>query len=284
MVSGISSASTASLSALRQQMFNKIDTNGDGSIDKSEMTALIEGNTSSLVSSIFGSQDSDQDGLISQIEFDSTMAQLGQQMKQGGGTSAASGPPPPPEKVFDTADTNKDGVVTKDELAAVIGDGGGNIDELFSQVDTDGDGSITRAEDNAFLAKMKEGKMGENASSASGMSGPPPRPEKVFDTADTNKDGVVTKAELAAVMGNGGGNIDELFSQVDADGDGSITRAEDEVFRAQMQTEKEGNQFSGIVTENSYETDWQAQMLNALIQSLTASSTESSGALTSFYA
>jgi Ca2+-binding EF-hand superfamily protein len=156
MISGISSMSTASLSEMRQQMFNKIDSNSDGSIDKSEMSAFIEENASSLVSSIFGKQDTNQDSLISKIEFESEMAKLGQQMKQGNGMFGASGmsAPPPPEKVFDTADTNKDGVVTKEELAAVMGQGGGNIDQLFSQVDTDGDGSITRSEDKAFREKM----------------------------------------------------------------------------------------------------------------------------------
>ena len=168
MISGISSSSTTSLAELRQQMFNKIDSNGDGSIDKSEMTALIEQNSSTLVSSIFGSQDTNQDSLISQIEFDSGMAKLGQEMKGGKGAHGAQGtPPPPPEKVFDTADTNKDGVVTREELAAVIGGGkDGNIDNIFSQVDSDGDGVITRSEDNAFLAKMKT--QGPSSTTASG--------------------------------------------------------------------------------------------------------------------
>lgn len=159
MISGISSLSTSALSEMRQQLFNKIDTNADGSIDKTEMAALIEENTSSMVSSIFGNVDTDQNDLISQIEFDSGLAKLGQEMKNSdtlSGASGSSAPPPPPEKVFDTADTNEDGVVSKDELAAVMGGNGGNIDELFSQVDTDGDGSITRAEDESFREKMAD--------------------------------------------------------------------------------------------------------------------------------
>jgi len=139
-------------------MFNQIDTNQDGSIDKSEIASLIQENSSNLVNSFFSNMDSNQDELVSAIEFKSGMAKLEQQLKQAGGAAGASGmsaPPPPPDKVFDTADTNKDGIVTKDELAAVIGQGGGNIDELFSQVDTDGNGSITKAEDDAFLAQME---------------------------------------------------------------------------------------------------------------------------------
>jgi Ca2+-binding EF-hand superfamily protein len=159
MISGISS-STASLSEMRQKMFNQIDTSGDGSIDKNEMAALIEQNTSTLVEDLFSKVDTDQDGLISQIESDSGLAKMGQQMKHGGaGMPAVSGtqPPPPPEKVFDTADVNEDGVVSKEELSAVIGQNGGNIDDLFSKVDTDGDGVISRTEDETFRQQMTEG-------------------------------------------------------------------------------------------------------------------------------
>jgi Ca2+-binding EF-hand superfamily protein len=176
MVSGISSSSsfsTASLSEMRQKMFNKIDTNSDGSIDKTEMSALLQQsttqNTSGLVDEIFSKQDTDQNGLISLIESNSAMEKLGQEMKQGGGISAVSGMPPSPEKVFDMADTNKDGVVSKEELAAVIGQNGGNIDELFSKVDTDGDGFISRTEDETFRQQMTEG-MGQKAVADSGTT------------------------------------------------------------------------------------------------------------------
>jgi Ca2+-binding EF-hand superfamily protein len=169
MISGISSSTAASLSEMRQAMFNKIDTSGDGSIDKDEMTALIQQNTSTLVDGLFGNLDADQDGLISQIESDSGLAKLGQQMKHSGaGMSAVSGTqPPPPEKVFDTADVNEDGVVSKEELAAVVGQNGGNIDDLFSKVDTDDDGVISRTEDETFRQQMTEGMQQKEAANSS---------------------------------------------------------------------------------------------------------------------
>jgi Ca2+-binding EF-hand superfamily protein len=148
-------------------MFNQIDSNGDGSIDKSELSALSGQKASSLVDEIFGKMDTDQDSLVSMIEFDSSLAKLEQQMKNGGsGMSGMSGMPPPPDKVFDTADANGDGSVTRDELTAVLGQKGADV---FSQVDTDGDGKISRAEDEAFRAKMDE-QMKQNASSDSGMN------------------------------------------------------------------------------------------------------------------
>jgi Ca2+-binding EF-hand superfamily protein len=176
MVSGISSSSsfsTASISEMRQKMFNKIDTNSDGSIDKTEMSAFLQQNTtqntSSLVDEIFSKQDTDQNGLISLIESNSGMEKLGQEMKKGGGISAVSGMPPSPEKVFDMADTNKDGFVSKDELSAVMGQNGNNIDKLFSKVDTDNDGLISRTEDETFRKQMTE-RMQQNESASSGTN------------------------------------------------------------------------------------------------------------------
>jgi Ca2+-binding EF-hand superfamily protein len=167
-ISGFGSCNAASLSAMRQKMFNQIDSNGDGSIDKSELSALSGQNTSSLVDEIFGKMDTDQDSLVSMIEFDATLAKLEQQMKKGdSGMPAMSGmPPPPPDKVFDTADANGDGSVTQEELTAVLGQRGADV---FSQVDTDGDGKISRTEDEAFRVKMEE-QMKQNASSDSGMN------------------------------------------------------------------------------------------------------------------
>jgi Ca2+-binding EF-hand superfamily protein len=140
-----------------QKMFNKIDTNGDGSIDKAEMSTLVQQNTSSLVDEIFSKQDTDQNGLISLIESNSALEKLGQEMKNSSGISVASGSshhPPPPERVFDAADTNKDGVVSKEELAAAMGLNEGDIDKLFSKVDTNGDGLISRTEDETFRKQM----------------------------------------------------------------------------------------------------------------------------------
>lgn len=173
MVSGISgfgSFSTASLSEMREKMFNQIDTSGDGSIDKSEFAALAQQNSSSLVDELFSNMDTDQDSLVSMIEFDSTLAKLEQQMKIGdSGMQAMSGmppPPPPPDEIFDAADTNGDGTVSQEELTAVLGEKGADV---FSRVDTDGDGLISRTEDETFRAKMDE-QMKPNAPPDFGMN------------------------------------------------------------------------------------------------------------------
>ncbi|MFA5181745.1 MAG: EF-hand domain-containing protein [Syntrophales bacterium] len=275
MVSGVSSFSSnaaASLAEMRQKLFKSVDTNTDGSIDKTEISALLEQSTTSIVDSLFTGLDANQDDLISMIEADAGLAKLGQQIKNSGAGMAGGAGMPPPDKVFDTADTDGDGSVTKEELAAVIGDGG--ADELFGKIDTDGDSLISRTEDETF----REGMAG-----ASGMQPPPPPPDKVFDTADTNQDGTVSAEELAAVMGSG--NTDKLFSKIDTDGDGLISRAEDEAFRENMTEEMQNNTSakSDMDDINNFVQDWQSKMFEALLNGLNAAASSSQES-TSLYA
>ena len=87
MVSGINSfgsISTASLSEMRQRMFNRVDTSGDGSIDKSELAALSGESTSSLVDELLRNMDADQDSLVSLLEFDSSLAKAEQEAVRRG--------------------------------------------------------------------------------------------------------------------------------------------------------------------------------------------------------
>ena len=120
---------------------------------------------------------------------------------------------------------------------------------------------------------------------ASGMRPPPPPPDKVFDTADTNKDGYVSKDELAAVMGSGSGKIDKLFSKIDTDGDNLISRSEDETFRKNMTEEMQNNTSakSDLNDINDFVQDWQSKMFEALLNGLNAA-TSSSQKSTSLYA
>jgi len=73
---------------------------------------------------------------------------------------------------FDRIDTNKDGVLSQDELRAARPHGGHGH---HARVDADGDGSISRDEAKAA-----------------------PRLTENFDAIDTNKDGMLSRDELAA--------------------------------------------------------------------------------------
>jgi Ca2+-binding EF-hand superfamily protein len=250
MINGVSSGSAAprpELSGVRQQIFNLIDTNGSGSVDKNELVSLLGGNTSTLVESLFGIVDTDNNNLISQLEVDSGLAKLGQQMKQDSGVADASGaqPPLPPNKVSDATTVNM--------------------------------------EDKAFGQQPAEMNQGSSTSALSGIQ-PPSGIEKIFDSADANKDGIVTSEELATVMGIRGDALEHLFVKIDTNGDGVISRAESESFRQQM-TEPE--QAKGVgnadAIGNSISKNWQSELLGALLKSFT-STAASSNKSTSLYA
>lgn len=165
MVSGISSSGSSSIYELRQQMFSRIGSSENGSNGKPGMTGFAGESSSMSAGTLSSSLGANQDGLISMLENGSGLAKMDQQMKGGG----MSTPPPPPDQVFDTADADGDGYVTEDELTAVLGDGGGDISELFGKIDTDGDGLISEAEDEAFRSDMTSTE--KNGPADGGMGG-----------------------------------------------------------------------------------------------------------------
>jgi Ca2+-binding EF-hand superfamily protein len=132
-----------------EEMFAKIDLNGDGSIDKTEIQSFSErisnqdGDTIDI-SKMFAEIDTDSDGLISQDEFLAAKPPKPQGM--------GPGRPPDPEEMFNNMDVNGDGSIDKDEMKAFMekmparGGNAPDVDRIFSETDTDGDGMITKEE------------------------------------------------------------------------------------------------------------------------------------------
>lgn len=132
-----------------EEIFAKIDSNGDGSIDKTELQSFSEqisnrdGDTIEI-SKMFANIDTDSDGLISQEEFLAA--------KPAEPRGMGPGQPPDPEAVFSQMDVNGDGSIDKNEMKAFMekmpGHGGQtpDIDKMFSETDSDGDGKISKEE------------------------------------------------------------------------------------------------------------------------------------------
>jgi Ca2+-binding EF-hand superfamily protein len=80
-ISGSSSLTQSYMAQMRQQMFNKIDTDGDGKHSKEEISAMVangpQGGPS--VDEIFSKADTDGDGYISQSEFEAVQGGNGMQ-------------------------------------------------------------------------------------------------------------------------------------------------------------------------------------------------------------
>lgn len=155
-------------------LFGKVDSDGDGAVSKTELQALPEamsGGTASQagVSSddVFSQLDADGDGSLTQAEFDAVRPS-GAAGEAGGGMQAMGGMPPPPggpggasasadsTTTYDALDTNEDGEVSLTERLAgstssVEQDA---ITALFNAIDTDGDASISASESRTFIDQL----------------------------------------------------------------------------------------------------------------------------------
>jgi Ca2+-binding EF-hand superfamily protein len=225
-ISGLGSAVASSMMQMWQDyLFKKVDSNSDGSIDKSEMEAVsqTEQNGTSI-DQIFTSLDSNQDSLISMQEAEAGLSKMGQDMKKEGfpmgmgmkGRAGQNGS----ENMFDSLDADSDGYAGMEELTAVFGN---DASKIMNLVDTDGDGQISRAESDAHEAEKKaQGNTMNQGMSANNSQ----MFTDFFNSIDTNQDGNISQDELKTAMGDNASNVSNLFSQIDSNEDGSIDSSE----------------------------------------------------------
>jgi Ca2+-binding EF-hand superfamily protein len=161
----------------------------------------------------------------------------------GDGQLQLSELPPRAQKRFGEADTNGDGIITREELAAGVqarmaqrfakgdqnGDGKLTQDEVGEQrwtrmrvADADGDGAVTQDE---LRQAHEQGKLGPRAGKGTRGKGPKGDGGRMFERADANGDGKLEASEVPA-------DIWSHLSVADADGDGAVTRDEVKQARA----------------------------------------------------
>ncbi|MEX3008464.1 calcium-binding protein [Hoeflea sp. TYP-13] len=174
------------------------------------------------------------------------------------------------KRAFERYDTNKDGVITQEEVDAVIverfnniaGEDGvitledyrtawldrsnGRMVRAFQQLDRDGDGSVTTEEFNAASDRM----FNRLDRDGNGELTKPARGEK----AEAGKG----KGKMAKRSGprHGGRGAERLMERFDVDKDGKITRAEFDEVRTSLFSgaDADGNQ---SVTLEEFVTVWQ---------------------------
>lgn len=154
MISGISSAvsdtTQLSMQQMRENRFAKMDANGDGKIDKSELSSFFDEmaqktGKSMDVDKIFAEVDTNNDGYISKEEDVAQEAKMQQMHKDP----------------FTQMDVNGDGQVDKSEFSSFLDEmakrtgNSINVDELFASIDTNGDGVISKDENAAYEAQRK---------------------------------------------------------------------------------------------------------------------------------
>jgi hypothetical protein len=140
------------------------------------------------------------------------------------------------EARFARADANRDGFVTREEVEARRGEGrerlearrGDRREALFARFDANRDGVLSREEFNAPRAGMGEGqRRGQRFGRGGGMGGG--IRGRAFAALDSDRDGRVSLAEAEA------GAL-RLFDRADSNRDGTVTpderRAARQAFRA----------------------------------------------------
>jgi len=169
MVSGISGGAYAApdTTALLQKLFKKLDKNGDGSVTKDELkTALSDANSGSAVSDstvddLFTQLDADGSGDVSELELEAAGQQMRPPPGGPGGPGCAGGPSASnmAQGLFQTADTDGDGKITKDQLFSALSQNGptpDNMDQIWSETDSDGDGYATLTELQTAMEKHQQ--------------------------------------------------------------------------------------------------------------------------------
>jgi Ca2+-binding EF-hand superfamily protein len=170
-----------SMASLVEQLFAETDADGDESITSEELAEAVaemneETGANVDASELFSAMDVDGDGLVTAAEHSAGFESMfGAKAGQGMGEGHMPPPPPPAgegEDSFDEADVNEDGVIDASELRTAVeskNEATGsdiNADELFSMLDSDGDGTITSAELGQGMASM--GDAGENGGKTGG--------------------------------------------------------------------------------------------------------------------
>jgi hypothetical protein len=113
---------------MAQTMFKKLDTSGDGKIDKSELEAATKGRKGPSADEIMSKADTNGDGAISLDELKSSMPTKPPGGPNGGPPPGGPGGPGKPsgdapaadKKTYDSADSNKDGIVSASEAMMYV--------------------------------------------------------------------------------------------------------------------------------------------------------------------
>jgi Ca2+-binding EF-hand superfamily protein len=186
--------------------FSELDSSGDGLVSFAEFQAAEHPR--------FNKRDSNGDG---KITLDELQSSINRQASQKG------------SEKFKELDQNHDGVITRDEM----------LQQAFSRIDYDGDGSLSETELKSHGAdRHKKKRMREHARSRIDtldidQDGLISREEfmasdhRRFSHMDVNADGVITLPEMEEVAdGKNGDRLAEHFAKMDVNGDEMVTKPE----------------------------------------------------------
>ncbi|EGH73511.1 XopAW family type III secretion system calcium-binding effector [Pseudomonas syringae] len=214
MISGISSSfssytsstsatSSTSNKKFQEELLAKLDTDGDGSIAKNELSSALSSNSKDGVtvslSKAFSDLDSNDDDSLDADEL-----------------AAMTPPPPPPmqsvdeqaEDLLGALDSDGDGAISSDELTTGLSNTGSttNSNQVFDALDTDEDGTVSLEE---LVAGMQPQQPSAGMSSAQVSTSSATESTSLFSTLDSNSDDSISASELSAALKQSDSTIDQ---------------------------------------------------------------------------
>ena len=151
--------------------FEKLDGNSDGALSLDEFkSGGPKGVDDKKAEALFKTIDSDGDGSITKTEADTFKAEAEKQLQsflfnlQSAGTEATE-ETEEEQDLFDILDANSDGGIARDEFLSALSERNGTsasedrsdlLDTLFKAIDGDKDGAISREEDESFRAQAEQ--------------------------------------------------------------------------------------------------------------------------------
>jgi len=208
------------------ELFGQLDKNSDGTLTAEE----VGEDQAKFFDRLVRRGDADENGQLNKEEFLKGLKDDGPPEKDGKGRSRGDRPAAPdPEQVFKRLDKNSDGKLTLDELE---GPGRERMAAMFEKLGTE---EVTKDEFVKFAAERRnrfagaDGEEGKGAEAGEppkdggprrgrGMQGRGPRVPKLMEILDGDKDGKLTKEELAKAV--------EMFDKLDTNKVGSLDAPE----------------------------------------------------------
>ncbi len=236
MLHGLGTSASSSAQNL-SSIFKKLDTNSDNSVDRTEFIAGKPDDVSEDQAGIlFDTLNSSGSGSLSQSDLTSAFQQMtanmqsvllqSQEVSQGSG--GGHGGPPDSEQMFEDLDTDSDGTVTRDEFVAGRPD---DVSENQAGAFYDKIASAAGADSSSGLSQD------QLASGLQAMGPPPPPPpeDSSSDSSDTTSTddqlleqllAMLQQSSSASSSSSNAPDPSEMFENLDSDGDGSVTRSE----------------------------------------------------------
>jgi Ca2+-binding EF-hand superfamily protein len=239
---GYGGLTPSAIKQFQQNLFNQIDLNGNGSVSKTELEQAVggAGGTSQAADALYSVLDPNNSGGFGEQQLaqvlpgsgfsDQVQAQLiGYQAQGWPGASSTAPGGQLAHSLFAQIDTNGDGSISKSELEQAVTKAGGSkeaADALYAKLDPNGTGSVSEQQ----LAQTLFGALPHHHHHHGG-AGATGATDATGATGATDPSATDALTSLFNADGGGAGNspvqvAQNIFTQIDANGDGAITQGE----------------------------------------------------------